>query len=195
MIRLQFSTSVEWQSGIIRRVCHSPFSHVDIVLPNGNLLGSSNSPKAPIITGNAGGVAVRPPEYQEFGIRRIAEVLASEAIETSFLNLAVSQLGKPFDDKALHAFLDGDVTLPRDWRQDDLWFCSEYITWCLEGAGLWSYTLLLPKNRISPADLLLLLNPLMNTDTFWLPPEGLNFGPKEYIAPPPFITETGDKNA
>jgi hypothetical protein len=39
-LQIQFSTSTAFTSGIIRRLTHSPFSHVDFVLPDG-LLGVS----------------------------------------------------------------------------------------------------------------------------------------------------------
>jgi hypothetical protein len=182
MIHLLFSTSTAWQSAVIRRICHSPFSHLDVVLPDGNLLGSSDSPKAPHIEGNPRGVAVRPPEYQEFGIRRLAKVRVGESASKMFMELVRSQLGKPFDGEALNAFLSGDVTMPRDWRADDQWICSELMAWAAEGANFWNYDLLVPKNRISPADLLLLLNPLINTETFWDPVPGIKPGPHEYLA-------------
>lgn len=168
-IQLQFSTSTEMSSAIIRRVSHSPFSHVDVVMDWGDsLLGASNSPKAPITEGNASGVALRPKDYQVFGIRRIARIAVPPAAETKFYELVHSQLGKPFDDGALYAFLSPDVSVERDWREADKWFCSELVTWALEQAGAWPYEILVSKNRVSPADLLLMVNPLVaNAKTFW----------------------------
>jgi hypothetical protein len=180
MIRLQFSTSLEWQSHIIRRICHSRFSHVDIVLPDGNLLGASDSPKAPFISGNPGGVAIRPPNYQLFGIRRIAEIACDELVEGAFIANGLSQLGEPFDDSALHALLGNDVSPGRDWTDSDAWFCSEHCAWSLMCAGFWKFDLLISKGYITPADLLLLVNPYMiNIGTFWDPIPGLKLGPKE----------------
>jgi hypothetical protein len=95
MIHLLFSTSTAWQSAVIRRICHSPFSHLDVVLPDGNLLGSSDSPKAPHIEGNPRGVAVRPPEYQEFGIRRLAKVRVGESASKMFIELVRSHWASP----------------------------------------------------------------------------------------------------
>ena len=168
MIRLQFSTSLEWQSGIIRRMCHSPFSHVDCLDADGNCIGASDSPKAPCLKGNPNGVAVRPPEYQVFGIRKIAEIHTTPDIEAKFYANIESQLGKPFDDGALYAFLSPDVSTERNWREADSWFCSELVTWALENAGFWPYEILVSKNRVSPADLLLMVNPSVeNVETFW----------------------------
>jgi hypothetical protein len=181
MIRLQFSTSTEWQSDVIRRLCHSPFSHLDVVLPDGNLLGSSDSPHAPSIEGNPGGVAIRPPDYQTFGIRRMANVFSTEAVELAFYTKLRSQLGEPFDDTALHAFIGKVSFMPtRDWTDSSSWFCSELVAWALMEAGFFRYELLVPKDRISPADLLLLLNPFIDTTHFWDPIPGLKLGPKEH---------------
>lgn len=179
VIKVQFSTSLEWSSAVIRKISHSPFSHVDIVTPDGLLLGASDSPDAPVISGNARGVAIRPANYQAFGRRRIAEVFTTAAIADKFYELANAQLGCPFDTSALHAFLSDEVNTNRNWRADDKWFCSELVTWAFEEAGLFAFTLLVPKDRVSPADLLLLLNPYMNTATFWDTIPGLTLGDRE----------------
>jgi len=153
VIQLEFSTSLTWQSLVIRKCCHSPFSHVDLVHERG-LLGASDP----------GGVALRPFNYQKFGIRRratIATPLASRIME-----LVLSQVGKPFDGEALIAFMEDT---PRDWRTPDKWFCSELIVWAFEEAGFFCYKLVVPKNRVSPADLLLILNPAIDADKFHLP--------------------------
>ena len=77
LIKLQFSRSTELVSRLIAMACRSPFSHVDIVLPDGNLLGASDSPDAPVLEGNPKGVAIRPPNYQPFAIRRQALINCS----------------------------------------------------------------------------------------------------------------------
>jgi hypothetical protein len=181
VIQILFSTSTVWQSDVIRRLCHSPFSHVDVVLPDGNLLGSSDSPGSPVIVGNKGGVAIRPPNYQLFGIRRMANVFTDEITEGAFYANMKSQLGEPFDDSALHAFIGKVSFMPtRDWADVSKWFCSELVTWALMTAGFFKFDLLVPKDRVSPADLLLLLNPYMDTTHFWDPIPGLKLGPKEH---------------
>src|SRR4029077_1703728 len=89
------NTAANWASAAIRRLCHSPFSHVDYLLPDGNLLGASDQgPKSPCIAGNPQGVAIRPPHYQKFGIRRDMAPGTDRAEE--ILNVAKTQLGKPF---------------------------------------------------------------------------------------------------
>ena len=178
-IRLQFSTSLEASSALIRRLCHSKFSHVDILLPDGTCLGASNSPHAPYIEGNPNGVAIRPVNYQEFGIRRIATLVSTPEVEKLFYEIAMTQLGKPFDDAALQAFLSADVEGNRDWREEGMWFCSEYATWSLEQAKFFPYELVSAKNRVSPADLSIYLNPYMDVAAFQQPIPGLTLGKHE----------------
>ena len=86
-LAIQFSTSKAWQSAVIRTVTHSPFSHVSIVLPDGTLLDSSDSPDAPVISGNPRGVAIRPSDYEAFGIKRQAIFAA--------LHLALPEMVQP----------------------------------------------------------------------------------------------------
>jgi hypothetical protein len=168
MIKLQFSTSTEASSALICRISHSPFSHVDAVLPDGNLLGSSDSPNALVIQGNPNGVAIRPPNYQLFGRRNVARLAASAEVEQKFYERLTSQLGEPFDDAALHAFLDGRPHTGRDWRDESAWFCSELTVWALERAGFFPWEIIVSKDRINPPDLLLLTNwAMLNANTFW----------------------------
>jgi hypothetical protein len=58
---------------------------------------------------------------------------------------AMAQVGKPYDNTAIEAFVFG-----RDWRQDDAWFCSELAAACLEQANAFSHKLATPVNKIDP---------------------------------------------
>jgi hypothetical protein len=178
---LQFSTTASiwtwrppfypnWASVVIRRMSHSPFSHVDLELPNGSLLGASNSPKAPIISGNPRGVAIRPNNYELYGFRRRMIIDTNLA---QYIHLAaLSQIGKPFDNSALRGFLSDKLPGNRDWRDPEQWFCSELIVWALELAGFWHplKATVWPKNRISPSDIFMVLlfdRRWSNRETFW----------------------------
>lgn len=179
-IHFQFSTSTAWQSAVIRKLCHSPFSHIDLLLEDGNLLGASDHPDAPVIEGNPRGVAIRPPDYQEFGIRRVA-ILKTDRYDR-VTELSRSQLGRPFDGGALYDFISDLFPGARDWRFPDSWFCAELFAWVLEESGFWRRSFIWPKNRVSPTDLLLALSlddRFVNADTFWQPIEGVKLGPKE----------------
>ena len=119
------------------------------MLPDGGLLGASDSPNTPVLEGNPRGVAVRPPDYEEFGLwcQAIIETLAADAV----IAAARSQLGKPFDGGALDAFLSAfDVGAVDNWRDPDSWFCSELAAWSLEKGNYWGEPLLWPKSRVFP---------------------------------------------
>src|ERR1700692_3290193 len=107
-LTLRFSTTEDtlgnWTSAVIRRLCHSPFSHIDIVQPDGNCLGASDQgPHSPFIHGNPEGVAIRPPNYQRFGIRRDMIIKTSKA--DAVIAAALTHLGKPFHSSSLWDFL------------------------------------------------------------------------------------------
>ncbi len=183
---IQFSSSTAWQSALIRKVCHSNFSHVDLRITEGEwegaLIGASDQgPKSPYLAGSPRGVAIRPPDYQDFHIRREAFIKTPVA-DKVYAN-AISQLGKKFDDSALGKFI-GEPDYDRNWRVDDCWFCSELVAWCFETAGYWApKTTFWPKDRISPNDLLAWFmwdENWTNRDTFMATrPENVKLGEKE----------------
>lgn len=174
---LQFSTTTNslanWASALIRRMCHSPFSHIDFVLEDGSLLGASDNPSAPVLMGNPRGVAIRPgvPPYQEFAVRR--QMIIQTAQASSVIEAAMSQLGKPFDGEALHDFFSDSFPGVRDWRDNGTWFCAELVIWAFETGKYWyPRELLWPKNRVSPTDIFLIFlmdNNWSNRETFWSP--------------------------
>jgi hypothetical protein len=180
MIKLQFSRSTELVSLLIAKACRSQFSHVDAVLEDGNLLGASDSPKAPVIAGNPGGVAIRPPNYQPFAIRRTAHIFVPTRVEKRFYEILRSQLGEPFDNSAMHAVFSGRPDSGRNWKDEGAWFCSELKAWALEEAGAFDVPPLISKDRVTPPDLLLMIGHLTsNAESFWDPIPGVELGPNE----------------
>ncbi len=160
-LQIQFSTSTAFMSGIIRRLCHSPFSHVDILVPGEGLLGVSGSDKG---INDIGGVQMRPPGMWPYLNPPKTARLHTAGVD-AIIELAKTQIGKPFDNTALYGFLDDMGYGPkRDWRDTSSFFCSEFVAWALEESHFFPYTLVAAKNRITPADLLLLLNPFMSED-------------------------------
>jgi len=160
----QYSTSTAFTSKIIRRLTHSQFSHIDLVLPEG-LLGVSGKDKS---IGDSGGVLVR-----KFGCwpylfpPKLAHVQCSDEVQKKTIDWAVSQIGRPFDKKALYHFLReraGLKLIGRDWRDPNSWFCSEFQIRAAEIGGLFSYPLIVNKDVVSPQDTLLLFNPFMLAD-------------------------------
>ena len=125
--------------------------------------------------------AQRPVDYQEFAYRR-QMILATERAD-DIRRIAVSQLGKSFDNSAIKDFVSDSFPGLRDWRLTDSWFCAELAVWAMETGGYWGPNRLpWPKNRVSPTDILLmLLNDARwtNREEFWLPIPGLVLGPHE----------------
>lgn len=186
---------------------HSYFSHVDFVLPmeivaewcqrpliemkniygDYALLGASQNPNGPVIVGSPNGVAIRPSDYQSFGIRRRVILKTDRANDVlAFLH---DQISKPFDKGALspRIFLSdpfyGDVE-SRDWRHPDKWFCAELAVCALEDGGYWGKGIKLPikKNRVTPADFHLMLmmdRNVINRETMMLPIPTIKMGPHE----------------
>ena len=186
----RFSTSEDiwqnWMSAAIRRLAHSQFSHVDIVLPDyhefaGGMLGASDmGADTPCIKGNPRGVAIRPPSYQRFGMRRDMILQTDKA--DAVIAAAMSQLGKPFDSSGLWEFIGDKPPDTRDWRNVIHWWCSELIIWSEEEGEFFPRKLMTPKNRVTPADLILLHDQdkrWINRDTFWQPISGLVLDPGE----------------
>lgn len=170
-----------WATPLIRRMSHSPFTHCDMILEDGSLLGASDNPGAPVIRGNPRGVAIRPPEYQEFSYRRWMILNTDRADDIRAI--ACTQVGKDFDNTGLKEFVGDKFPGVRDWRLDKTWWCSELMAWAMEAGGFWQPRLLIwPKNRVSPTDLLLVClmdERWVNRDAFWLPVPGLKLGPDE----------------
>jgi len=191
-------------SWAIRCLGHSYFSHVDFKVDVETfaqwigasvdvarekfgeyaLLGASNNPSSPIIVGNPRGVALRPSEYQSFGVRRQMVLRTDRADE--ILECARTQIGKPFDGSALSpkVFLSDPfygAVESRDWRNPDKWFCAEMAVCNLEDGGFWGVgeTVPIKKNRVTPEDLhlVLVMDPrVMNRDTHLLPIPTLKMG-------------------
>ena len=178
---LNLLTDKNWGSGLIRRANHSPFSHVDMLMKDGTMLGASDSPDAPFIHGNPRGVAQRPFDYQQFAYRRQAIIATPRGDDIR--RMAVTQIGKPFDKSSLRDFASDAFPGKRDWRLDENWFCAELIFWSMEAAYFWGAPPVpWPKNRVSPTDILMMLLTdarWLNKETFWDPVPGLVLGEHE----------------
>lgn len=133
VIVLEFSDRPSLPGGLVKLATGAPVSHVDFVLDDGSLLGATPS----------GGVGVR-----DWTPGRRIERYAVEA-PADVLDLALSQVGKPYDlTAALGLFFR------RDWRACDSWICSELVAWAFREAGA---PLLRAEHlaRVTPRDLLL----------------------------------------
>ena len=159
---VQYSTSTAFASGVIRRLSHSPFSHVDFLLPGEGLLGVSGVDES---LNDIGGVRIRsfaPWPYMD--APKVARIQTTDHVIRSTLDFARSQIGKPFDNGALWHFLDdpaGKNYQHRDWRDPASWFCSEYCVRSTEVGMLFGYQLAVMKDRVTPGDSLMIWNPFM----------------------------------
>lgn len=139
MIILQFTARPKIGSWLIRKFTWSDYSHVDIVLPDGRLLGARFE----------GGVSIKPPNNFKKCVR--FSVDAPEDV----ISAALTQVGKPYDIVAIFG-----IIVRRDWHKSKKWFCSELVAWSFEEAG---NPLLRTENfnRVTPRDLL--MSPLIKT--------------------------------
>lgn len=58
----------------------------------------------------------------------IAEISCED--DSSVINAARSQIGKPYDMSAIFG-----IALRRNWQKSDAWFCSELVAWSFAQAG------------------------------------------------------------
>jgi hypothetical protein len=143
---LQFSVCDDIGSWAIRQYDHGPWSHVDAVLEDGSLLGSRDD----VVGGKPSGVQIRPAGYLNFKDEKILSIPCDDPIAKLFYATWASQIGKPYDQTAILAFV-----LERDWRAMDSWFCSEGVTWAAEQAKLFPFPLAMPTNKVTPSGLYL----------------------------------------
>lgn len=147
-IVLQFVSGNDLGARLIKWFSHSAeFSHVDVVWPDGKLLGA----RSDLVGGAPPGVQFRDPAYVEGQETLRVEIGAADVERQAFYDFLLMQEGKPYDMTGILAFV-----LDRDWQEEDSWFCSELITAALVHCGHLRYPLVTPTNKITPADLLLI---------------------------------------
>lgn len=137
--RFQFVRADDLASEAIAWYSDGEFSHVDMVLDDGTLLGARIN----------GGVLIRPQGYTVWQKQVIIEVPCTPLQKAVALEFANAQVGKPYDRTAIFAFVAA-----RDWREPDAWFCSELGAATGEHGGFWPQ-LTSSVNRITPVGLAL----------------------------------------
>lgn len=137
-LTLQFATENSFGSQMIRWFTWSPYSHVDIVLDNGQLLGARFK----------GGVEIRDPGYARFMATKRLTLSLTQAQKKKFIKAARSQVGTAYDWRAIIAF----AFHHRHWETEDAWFCSELVAWCAVQAGI-PLLRTTDLNHITPRDL------------------------------------------
>lgn len=143
VVRLQFVLGSGLSSRAISYFGAGGYSHVDVVLRDGTLLGARSDE----ILGIVPGVRIRPQGYEDWKKRTVMTLAVTEQQEKDFLDFVVLQIGKPYDSTAIWGFAAG-----RDWREKDSWFCSELAGAATESAGIVP-TLIAPTCKITPGAL------------------------------------------
>jgi uncharacterized protein YycO len=122
----------------IRFKCGGWCSHAEYVFPDGSTLGARMT-----------GVKIRPASASRgyTRVQRYTFPYIEQACEW-----AITQVGKPYDFTAI-----AGIAFNRNWREEDSWFCSEYIEMSSEKTPgpLLNDDAGISLNWISPRDLLL----------------------------------------
>lgn len=144
-MKLRFVEGGGWDSKIIRWDTRCRWSHVEAFWDPYTVGAMLN-----------GGVKKRTLDdssYFRATAYQVVEIAADPAAERIFWNFIWSQVGRPYDWRAIASFGLGS----RDWALDDSWFCSELQVRALQLAGILNLPLDIPVCRITPRDVWLLL--------------------------------------
>ena len=142
--RYQFVRQPDLTSDLIALGGAGDFSHVDILLDDGSLLGA----RSDSVGGKPPGVQIRPADYvKDWTHQVVIAVPCVPAQKAAALDFAFKQLGKPYDKLAIAGFIVG-----RDWRSPDHWFCSELGARVGEAGGFFG-EMYSPVNKIAPVTL------------------------------------------
>lgn len=117
-MKLLFSRRHHPGSWLIRAVTWSEWSHVDIMLPDGGLIGAA----AP-----HGVIGITSEE-------RIARASCAAVMKvpcSTPFSWMLSQIDKPYDWLGV-----AGIGLHRDWEEDDKWFCSEFAARAMKEGGI-----------------------------------------------------------
>ncbi|MDE2096293.1 MAG: hypothetical protein KGL39_03540 [Patescibacteria group bacterium] len=133
----------------IRFGTHSRFSHVDIVYPDGTLVGARDDFHVDWKGKYNTGVQRRPADYANFSVRERVVVPVTPDEQRVIYQFLDAQIGKPYDESAIAGFVLG-----RDWRSPRAWFCSELGAAAFEHANV--VQVLTPESKITPNDYYLL---------------------------------------
>ncbi|MDE2104650.1 MAG: hypothetical protein KGL39_45865 [Patescibacteria group bacterium] len=149
MISLQFVLGSSFSSRAIAWFGQGTggFSHVDAVLPSGELLGARND----AVGGKPPGIWIRPAFYEHWVSRCVVElpVAAPEAaLWEKWLRLMV---GSPYDQGAILGFIFG-----QKWHEPGHWICSALQTGALKHIGM-LHTLPVNESQVTPDTLLMMV--------------------------------------
>jgi len=161
-ITLQYASTPGISSWAIRAFSHGWVTHVDVVMPDGRLLGARYSTPGVDRRGFPlkGGVAIRKPMYEHFTRTMQLVIPCSAAQDKRFYDFLRAQVGKPYDTTSIYAF-----AVNRDWRKDDSWMCSELTITAEEEAPIFP-RLTTASNRVTP-EMSLFVNSAFTSTHWW----------------------------
>lgn len=141
-LRWQFVRQRDLVSDLIAIGTDGLFSHVDIVLDDGALLGA----RTDAVGGKPPGVQIRPSGYcaPVWSHQVVIAVPCTAGQKAAANAFALAQEGKAYDKLAIVGFI-----VDRNWRTDNEWFCSELGARYGEIAGVFA-ELFTPDNRVAP---------------------------------------------
>lgn len=148
-IRLQFVQGRALSSRAISWFSSGHFSHVDIVLSDGRLLGTRSD-----AADGVKGVAIRRPDYEVWAKRVVFSIPCTAAQDVAAMKFATMQIGKPYDHTAILGFM-----FNRAWMDSDAWYCSELAMAMLRRAEVVN-ELYLAANKITPVAAALVVSAL-----------------------------------
>jgi hypothetical protein len=120
-ITWQFSTGDSRISTLIRWKTDSEISHVDVVTPEGKLLGAHIE----------GGVQVREPDYMQFKLRIQVSIVVTDQQYAAFFAFVNSMVGRSYDSAGIVGIALGEnICAPGEV------FCSELQTRGIEAATI-----------------------------------------------------------
>lgn len=136
-IIIQFSSlKHSWMSKLIEWFTWGKYAHVDVVLPNGDIIGARLF----------GGVRIRRDSLSYSRVKRYS-VTVPESTAASIYGTLRAQVGAGYDWLGILSF-----PLRLRWNRSDKWFCSELVAWAFYINGVQLVTE--PKfERLSPRDL------------------------------------------
>jgi hypothetical protein len=102
----------------IKKMTRSEISHVDLVMPDGTLLGAHMT----------NGIQRRPADYEKFGLRIRVTVPASDPQQAAFYGYALSMTGTPYDVETIVGIATGDARKHTPGKM----ICSEFAAYAVD---------------------------------------------------------------
>lgn len=141
---MRFSSGSGLGGAIVRWASFSQFAHVGFHLTDGSVLDAT--PRY--------GVSIRFPTDND--TTEYWTIEAPQAVIDAAFAWGKTQIGKPYDWSGIAGFVwRRGVPRVRCWRDDEAWWCSEYMVECFNAAGFPLLNNSGSYNRITPRDLLL----------------------------------------